>query len=116
MYSFTRFNGKRTNKITSFKSQSLLLLVVQVGFASLALRVSSIETGTCEAKVTRMGLFGDIVVQWKAGYPSGQAPPGLRLGAVTPSSGKTHTEGTISEKLNYSTNTLSQTVCMISFK
>ncbi|XP_041793349.1 adhesion G-protein coupled receptor V1 isoform X2 [Chelmon rostratus] len=58
-----------------------------VGFASLALQVSSIETGTCEAKVTRTGLFGDITVQWKAGYPSGQAPPGLRLGAVTPSSG-----------------------------
>ncbi|XP_037634420.1 adhesion G-protein coupled receptor V1 isoform X2 [Sebastes umbrosus] len=59
----------------------------QVGFASLALQVSSVETGTCEAKVTRTGLFGDISVQWKAGYPSGQAPPGLRMGAVTPSSG-----------------------------
>ncbi|XP_074494393.1 adhesion G-protein coupled receptor V1 [Sebastes fasciatus] len=59
----------------------------QVGFASLALQVSSIETGTCEAKVTRTGLFGDISVQWKAGYPSGQAPLGLRPGAVTPSSG-----------------------------
>ncbi|XP_070760191.1 adhesion G-protein coupled receptor V1 [Enoplosus armatus] len=59
----------------------------EVGFASLALQVSSIETGTCEAKVTRTGLFGDIRVQWKAGYPSGQAPSGLRLGAVTPSSG-----------------------------
>ncbi|XP_031160888.2 adhesion G-protein coupled receptor V1 isoform X2 [Sander lucioperca] len=59
----------------------------EVGFASLALQVSSIEAGTCEAKVTRKGLFGDISVQWKAGYPSGRAPPGLRLGAITPSSG-----------------------------
>ncbi|XP_076586595.1 adhesion G-protein coupled receptor V1 isoform X2 [Chaetodon auriga] len=59
----------------------------EVGFRSLALQVSSIETGTCEAKVTRTGLFGDIMVQWKAGYPSGQAPPGLKLGAITPSAG-----------------------------
>ncbi|XP_059193370.1 adhesion G-protein coupled receptor V1 [Centropristis striata] len=59
----------------------------EVGFASLALQVSSIETGECEAMVTRTGLFGDIRVQWKTGYPSGQAPPGLKLGAITPSSG-----------------------------
>ncbi|XP_029296357.1 LOW QUALITY PROTEIN: adhesion G-protein coupled receptor V1 [Cottoperca gobio] len=52
----------------------------EVGFASLVLQVSSIETGTCEAEVTRTGLFGDIRVQWTA-------PPGLRLGAITPSSG-----------------------------
>ncbi|XP_075960449.1 adhesion G-protein coupled receptor V1 [Anarhichas minor] len=59
----------------------------EVGFTSLALQVSSIETGACEAKVTRRGLFGDVRVQWKAGYPSGQAPPGLSLGAIAPSSG-----------------------------
>eukprot|EP00064_Thunnus_orientalis_P005520 superscaffoldBa00000542_g5534 len=59
----------------------------EVGFASLALQVSSVETGKCEAKVTRAGLFGDIRVQWRAGYPSGQAPPGFRLGAILPSSG-----------------------------
>ncbi|XP_068559504.1 adhesion G-protein coupled receptor V1 [Cebidichthys violaceus] len=59
----------------------------EVGFASLALQVSSIETGACEAKVTRRGLFGDVRVQWKAGYPSEQAPPGLSLGAIAPRSG-----------------------------
>ncbi|KAI3372466.1 hypothetical protein L3Q82_022949 [Scortum barcoo] len=59
----------------------------EVGFASLALQVSNIKTGTCEAKVTRVGLFGDIRVQWKAGYPSGQALSGLGLGSITPSSG-----------------------------
>ncbi|KAM8885173.1 adhesion G-protein coupled receptor V1 [Spinachia spinachia] len=59
----------------------------EVGFASLVLQVSSIETGACEAKVTRRGLFGDVRVQWKAGYPSGQAPLGLSLGAIAPSSG-----------------------------
>lgn len=84
---------------------------MQVGFASLALQVSSIETGTCEAQVTRTGLFGDIRVQWKAGYPSGQAPPGLRLGAITPSSGKTPREGMISEAVQ--TSTLSQTTFLL---
>ncbi|KAM3610925.1 uncharacterized protein V6R79_010649 [Siganus canaliculatus] len=59
----------------------------EVGFSSLALQVSDIDTGMCEALVTRTGLFGDIRVQWKAGYPSGLAPPGLGLGAVSPSSG-----------------------------
>ncbi|TKS78901.1 G-protein coupled receptor 98 [Collichthys lucidus] len=59
----------------------------EVGFDSLALQVSSIETGTCEAKVTRTGLFGDIRVQWQAGYPSGQGPPGLTVGAINPNSG-----------------------------
>ncbi|KAM7416521.1 hypothetical protein PAMA_018533 [Pampus argenteus] len=59
----------------------------EVGFASLALQVSSVETGKCEAKVMRAGLFGDIKVQWSAGYPSGQAPPGFKLGAIMPSSG-----------------------------
>ncbi|XP_026177361.1 adhesion G-protein coupled receptor V1 isoform X2 [Mastacembelus armatus] len=59
----------------------------EVGFASLALQVLSVETGQCEAKVTRAGLFGDIRVQWIAGYPSGQAVPGFKTGAITPSSG-----------------------------
>lgn len=64
--------------------------VVQIGFEFLALRVSSIELGTCEAKVMRVGLFGDIRVQWKAGYPSGEEPHGIRLGNISPGSGKAH--------------------------
>uniref|UniRef100_H2M3Y4 Adhesion G-protein coupled receptor V1 n=1 Tax=Oryzias latipes TaxID=8090 RepID=H2M3Y4_ORYLA len=59
----------------------------EVGFNLRALRVSSVETGLCEAKVTRTGLFGAITVQWKAGYPSGQAPPGFKAGVVVPNSG-----------------------------
>ncbi|XP_062238571.1 adhesion G-protein coupled receptor V1 [Platichthys flesus] len=59
----------------------------EVGFASLALQVSSLETGTCEAVVTRTGLFGDIRVQWRAGYPSGEDLPGFRTGDITPGSG-----------------------------
>ncbi|KAM3842448.1 adhesion G-protein coupled receptor V1-like, partial [Diretmus argenteus] len=59
----------------------------EVGFASLALQVSSVETGMCEANVVRTGLFGEVRVEWSAGYPAGQAPPGFRLGAISPSSG-----------------------------
>ncbi|XP_054629148.1 adhesion G-protein coupled receptor V1 isoform X2 [Dunckerocampus dactyliophorus] len=59
----------------------------EVGFSFLALHVSNIETGECEAKVTRAGLFGDIRVEWRAGYPPGQSPPGFRIGLITPNSG-----------------------------
>lgn len=69
--------------------QTSLASVAQVGFASLALEILSIELGTCEAEVTRTGLFGDIRVEWRAGYPSEQAPPGFRPGSISPSSGET---------------------------
>uniref|UniRef100_A0A3P8WCF8 Adhesion G-protein coupled receptor V1 n=1 Tax=Cynoglossus semilaevis TaxID=244447 RepID=A0A3P8WCF8_CYNSE len=59
----------------------------EVGFASVALQVSSLETGTCEAVVARRGVFGDITVHWNAGYPSGQSLPGFRNGNITPNSG-----------------------------
>lgn len=66
----------------------------------MALQVANVETGTCEAQVTRTGLFGDIRVQWKAGYPSGQAPPDFRIGAIVPTSGKMVSEKLSSERLN----------------
>ncbi|XP_071260291.1 adhesion G-protein coupled receptor V1-like isoform X2 [Salvelinus alpinus] len=59
----------------------------EVGFVSLALQVSSVETGVCEALVYRTGLFGEVRVEWSAGYPPGQAPLGFRPGVITPSSG-----------------------------
>uniref|UniRef100_A0A3Q2DXJ8 Adhesion G-protein coupled receptor V1 n=1 Tax=Cyprinodon variegatus TaxID=28743 RepID=A0A3Q2DXJ8_CYPVA len=59
----------------------------EVGFASLALEVLSIELGACEAKVTRTGLFGEVSVQWKAGYPSGMNPQGFRIGRIIPNTG-----------------------------
>ncbi|KAM6965415.1 adhesion G-protein coupled receptor V1 [Aplochiton taeniatus] len=59
----------------------------EVGFASVALQVSSVETGLCEALVTRKGLFGEVRVEWSAGYPQGQAPLGLKPGIITPASG-----------------------------
>ncbi|KAL0979759.1 hypothetical protein UPYG_G00189270 [Umbra pygmaea] len=59
----------------------------EVGFASLALRVSSVETGACDVLVSRYGLFGELVVEWSAGYPAGQAPTGFRPGVISPMSG-----------------------------
>ena len=73
---------------------------MQVGFASLALEVSNVETGKCEAKVTREGLFGEIRVQWRAGYPSGQGPSGFRHGTIMPNSGEIPCRQINSEKLN----------------
>lgn len=68
---------------------SICFVLVQVGFASLALEVLSIELGACEAKVTRTGLFGEVSVQWKAGYPSGMNPQGFRIGRIIPNTGET---------------------------
>ncbi|XP_049326601.1 adhesion G-protein coupled receptor V1 isoform X2 [Astyanax mexicanus] len=59
----------------------------EVGFASLALHVSEVVSGQCEAVVSRTGLYGDVDVQWRAGFPAGQSPSGYQPGAVTPSSG-----------------------------
>ncbi|KAG7490788.1 G-protein coupled receptor 98 [Solea senegalensis] len=59
----------------------------EVGFASVALQVSSLAAGSCEAVVTRTGLFGEIRVQWEAGFPSGQTLSGFRDGDISPSSG-----------------------------
>uniref|UniRef100_A0A8B9KFU6 Adhesion G protein-coupled receptor V1 n=1 Tax=Astyanax mexicanus TaxID=7994 RepID=A0A8B9KFU6_ASTMX len=61
------------------------LLFLQVGFASLALHVSEVVSGQCEAVVSRTGLYGDVDVQWRAGFPAGQSPSGYQPGAVTPS-------------------------------
>ncbi|XP_048838820.1 adhesion G-protein coupled receptor V1 [Brienomyrus brachyistius] len=59
----------------------------EVGFESVVLHVSDFNTGSCEALVSRSGLYGDVDVEWRSGYPPGQAPPGVQLGLVRPSSG-----------------------------
>ncbi|KAI5088303.1 G-protein coupled receptor 98 isoform X2, partial [Silurus meridionalis] len=59
----------------------------EVGFASLDLQVSDIRSGRCDALVSRTGLYGDVTVQWRAGFPPGQTPSGYQPGTITPSSG-----------------------------
>ncbi|GAA6109102.1 adhesion G-protein coupled receptor V1 isoform X1 [Tachysurus ichikawai] len=59
----------------------------EVGFASLDLQVSDVRSGRCDAAINRLGLYGDVTVQWRAGFPPGQTPSGYQPGAITPSSG-----------------------------
>ncbi|RXN21226.1 G- coupled receptor 98-like protein [Labeo rohita] len=59
----------------------------EVGFASLALLVSDIESGQCEALVTRTGLYGNVTVRWSSGFPPGQTPAGYQPGDISPRSG-----------------------------
>ncbi|XP_058231364.1 adhesion G-protein coupled receptor V1 isoform X3 [Hemibagrus wyckioides] len=59
----------------------------EVGFASLDLQVSDVRSGRCDALINRLGLYGDVSVQWRAGFPPGQTPSGYQPGAITPSSG-----------------------------
>ncbi|XP_062873808.1 adhesion G-protein coupled receptor V1 [Trichomycterus rosablanca] len=59
----------------------------EVGFSSLALQVSDVVTGRCDALVSRTGLYGDVSVHWKAGFPPGQSPSGYQPAVITPSSG-----------------------------
>ncbi|XP_035385851.1 adhesion G-protein coupled receptor V1 [Electrophorus electricus] len=59
----------------------------EIGFASLALQVTDIVSGLCTAQVSRTGLYGDVIVQWRAGFPPGQTPSGYQPGVVSPRSG-----------------------------
>ncbi|XP_051546873.1 adhesion G-protein coupled receptor V1 isoform X1 [Myxocyprinus asiaticus] len=59
----------------------------EVGFASLALRVSDIGSGQCVALVRRTGLYGNITIRWSAGFPPGQTPAGYQPGDISPRSG-----------------------------
>ncbi|XP_053337317.1 adhesion G-protein coupled receptor V1 [Clarias gariepinus] len=59
----------------------------EVGFAFLDLQVSDVRNGRCDALISRTGLYGDVTVQWRAGFPPGQTPSGYQPGVITPSSG-----------------------------
>lgn len=38
--------------------------------------------------VSRIGAYGDVNVNWEAGYPSGSVPSGFTEGIITPRSGQ----------------------------
>uniref|UniRef100_A0A8C9WGZ3 Adhesion G-protein coupled receptor V1 n=1 Tax=Scleropages formosus TaxID=113540 RepID=A0A8C9WGZ3_SCLFO len=59
----------------------------EVGFESVAVQISNFATGRCEVLLSRTGLYGDVDVEWSAGYPPGQLPLDLKLGAIIPASG-----------------------------
>ncbi|XP_038661208.1 adhesion G-protein coupled receptor V1 isoform X3 [Scyliorhinus canicula] len=59
----------------------------EVGFDSLVLRVSDVSAGTCEAVISRNGVYGLLVVEWSSGYPDGMVPAGFASGNVKPAFG-----------------------------
>ncbi|KAK1176563.1 adhesion G-protein coupled receptor V1-like [Acipenser oxyrinchus oxyrinchus] len=59
----------------------------EVGFDSVALQVSDSTASSCAAVISRVGLYGNVWVEWSSGYPPGQEPAGLQLGHITPTSG-----------------------------
>uniref|UniRef100_A0A4W3JB69 Adhesion G-protein coupled receptor V1 n=1 Tax=Callorhinchus milii TaxID=7868 RepID=A0A4W3JB69_CALMI len=59
----------------------------EVGFDSLVLRVSNVSTGSCQAVISRKGVYGLILVEWRSGYPDGIVPGGVTPATVTPASG-----------------------------
>lgn len=73
------------------KRSSFLLLLFQVGFSSLVLQVSDVTHGRCDASLSRTGLYGDVNLHWKAGFPLSQTPSGYQPGIIIPSSGWHHT-------------------------
>ncbi|KAJ8285558.1 hypothetical protein GJAV_G00028220 [Gymnothorax javanicus] len=60
----------------------------EVAFDSLAIEIADFETGHCEALVSRTGLYGDVTVDWRVGYPPGQTPAGFQQGIIMPSAGR----------------------------
>lgn len=51
----------------------------------------------------RAGLFGDIMVQWKAGSPSGEAPAGISPGSGKKKEKKKGAQATRIASLKYAT-------------
>ncbi|XP_032873159.1 adhesion G-protein coupled receptor V1 [Amblyraja radiata] len=59
----------------------------QVGFDSLVLQVSDISAGTCWAVISRNGVYGLVVIEWRSGYPNDKVPVGFTHGYVKPAFG-----------------------------
>ncbi|XP_069081373.1 adhesion G-protein coupled receptor V1 [Pleurodeles waltl] len=59
----------------------------EVGFDSVAYQLTNISAGTCQALISRRGLYGPLKVDWRSGYPLGTTPEGVHLGNITPEFG-----------------------------
>ncbi|XP_018414734.1 PREDICTED: G-protein coupled receptor 98, partial [Nanorana parkeri] len=59
----------------------------EVGFESIAFRLTNITSGMGHAVVYREGSYGSVTVSWRSGYPSGFMPKDIRLGKLLPDSG-----------------------------
>ncbi|XP_069483725.1 adhesion G-protein coupled receptor V1 isoform X2 [Ambystoma mexicanum] len=59
----------------------------EVGFDSVAFRLTNISAGASLATLSRRGLFGPLRVNWRSGYPAGTMPEGAHPGTVAPEFG-----------------------------
>lgn len=65
-----------------------VLVSYQVGFESVAFRLTNITSRISHAVVYREGSYGSVTVSWRSGYPPGFMPKDIRLGNLHPESGK----------------------------
>ncbi|XP_073480601.1 adhesion G-protein coupled receptor V1 isoform X2 [Aquarana catesbeiana] len=59
----------------------------EVGFESVAFRLTNITSGMGHAVVYREGSYGSVTVNWRSGYPPGFMPKDIQLGKLLPESG-----------------------------
>ncbi|CAH2297028.1 G- coupled receptor 98 [Pelobates cultripes] len=59
----------------------------EVGFESLAFRLTNITTGRGQAVISRKGTYGSVIASWRSGYPVGLMPQDMSLGKIEPDSG-----------------------------
>ncbi|XP_073534717.1 adhesion G-protein coupled receptor V1 isoform X1 [Phyllobates terribilis] len=80
----------------------------EIGFESVAFRLTNITSGMGHAVIYREGSYGAVTVNWKTGYPTGLMPKNIRLGKLTPEYGVVaikHGEDRISIPLHLEANT-----------
>ncbi|XP_075693474.1 adhesion G-protein coupled receptor V1 [Rhinoderma darwinii] len=59
----------------------------EIGFESVAFRLTNITSGMGHAVIYREGSYGAVTVNWKTGYTTGLMPKNIRLGKLMPESG-----------------------------
>ncbi|XP_075069096.1 adhesion G-protein coupled receptor V1 [Mixophyes fleayi] len=59
----------------------------EIGFESVAFRLTNITSGMGHAVIYREGSYGSVTINWSAGYPPGRLPKNIRLGKLSPESG-----------------------------
>ncbi|XP_071995626.1 adhesion G-protein coupled receptor V1 isoform X3 [Engystomops pustulosus] len=80
----------------------------EIGFESIAFRLTNITSGMGHAVIYREGSYGAVTINWRTGYPTGLMPKNIRLGKLTPESGVVvlkHGENRISIPLYLEANT-----------
>ncbi|XP_056394317.1 adhesion G-protein coupled receptor V1 isoform X2 [Hyla sarda] len=59
----------------------------EIGFESVAFRLTNITSGMGHAVIYRAGSYGAVTINWRTGYPTGLMPKNIRLGKLMPESG-----------------------------